>query len=95
MFVSVCSAMPTTSRRCGMITVREAERLVKSFVEGAAPARLPDGLVFGVAHECGWGCSGLFVPARYNSSRAKCVRCECCAEYFSPNKARSHTDTTG
>lgn len=35
-------AMPVSSRRCGLITKREAERLVKSFLEAIPPPRLPE-----------------------------------------------------
>ena len=59
-------AMPVSSRRCGMITRREAERLVKSFLDDAAPPKLPDDFVFDVEHSCGWGCRGAFIPSRYN-----------------------------
>ena len=43
-----------------------------------------------VRHQCGWGNEGVFVPARYNSSRAKCIRCSVCDTYFSPNKFIFH-----
>jgi len=59
-------AMPVSSRRCGMITRREAERLVRSFLDDAAPPKLPDDFVFDVEHSCGWGCRGVFIPSRYN-----------------------------
>ena len=52
--------------RCGMITRREAERLYKSFFDAIEPPNLPDDFVFSVYHECGWGCAGFFIPARYN-----------------------------
>lgn len=72
-------AMPLSSRRCGTITKREAQRLVESFLQHLpSPPRLPENFVFEVEHHCGWGCSGLFVPTRYNSSRAKCVQCAFC-----------------
>ena len=83
-------AMPVSSRRCGMITKREAERLVKSFLEEMAPPKLPDDFAFDVSHDCGWGCRGSFIPSRYNSSRAKCVKCYYCNMYFSPNKFIFH-----
>lgn len=67
-------AMPSSSRRCGMITRREAERLVNSFLESTKPLNLPENFVFEVYHHCAWGCRGLFFPIRYNSSRAKCIR---------------------
>ena len=41
-------AMPVSSRRCGMITKREAERLVKSFLEDAEPPKLPEDFAFQV-----------------------------------------------
>ncbi|XP_041279506.1 SKI family transcriptional corepressor 2 [Onychostruthus taczanowskii] len=63
-------AMPISSRRCGMITKREAERLCKSFLGENRPPKLPDNFAFDVSHECAWGCRGSFIPARYNSSRA-------------------------
>ncbi|CAG5126521.1 unnamed protein product [Candidula unifasciata] len=83
-------AMPVSSRRCGMITKREAERLVKSFLEENTPPKLPDDFAFDVHHECGWGCRGFFEPSRYNSSRAKCIKCSFCNMYFSPNKFIFH-----
>ncbi|XP_074650277.1 SKI family transcriptional corepressor 1 homolog-B-like [Tubulanus polymorphus] len=83
-------AMPISSRRCGMITKREAERLVKSFLEENTPPKLPENFSFEVEHNCGWGCRGLFVPSRYNSSRAKCIKCTYCNMYFSPNKFIFH-----
>ena len=81
-------AMPISSRRCGMITRREAERLCKSFLGDNSPPRLPDNFAFEILHDCAWGCRGQFVPGRYNSSRAKCIKCSFCAIFFSPNKAR-------
>ena len=47
-----------------------------------------------VHHECGWGCHGYFEPARYNSSRAKCIKCGYCSVYFSPNKFIFHFHRT-
>ena len=87
-------AMPVSSRRCGMISKREAERLVKSFLDDSAPLKLPDDFVFDVKHVCGWGGRGTFVPARYNSSRAKCIQCSFCNMYFSPNKFIFHFHRT-
>ncbi|XP_054754089.2 SKI family transcriptional corepressor 1 homolog-B-like [Lytechinus pictus] len=84
-------AMPVSSRRCGMITKREAERLCKSFLCESRPPKLPDNFAFDVYHECAWGCRGDFVPSRYNSSRAKCIKCVYCGLYFSPNKFIFHT----
>ena len=83
-------AMPISSRRCGMITKREAERLVKSFLEEHEPPKLPENFAFRVRHTCGWGCHGQFLPARYNSSRAKCIKCDYCSMYYSPNKFIFH-----
>ncbi|ESN96290.1 hypothetical protein HELRODRAFT_123537, partial [Helobdella robusta] len=83
-------AMPSSSRRCGMITKREAERLVHSFLDDVIPPKLPDDFTFRVQHDCGWGCRGAFVPSRYNSSRAKCIKCLICDVYFSPNKFIFH-----
>ena len=82
--------MPAASRRCGVITKREAERLVKLFVGDSPPPRLPADFVFSVRHSCGWGCGGSFLPGRYNSSRAKCIKCDRCEEFFSPNKFVFH-----
>ena len=82
--------MPISSRRCGMITKREAERLVKSFIGDAEPPKLPENFSFQVKHECGWGCKGQFIPSRYNSSRAKCIKCVYCNVFFSPNKFIFH-----
>lgn len=42
-------------------------------------------------HECAWGCRGSFVPSRYNSSRAKCIKCVVCGLFFSPNKFIFHS----
>lgn len=83
--------MPVSSRRCGMITKREAERLCKSFLSESAPPKLPDDFSFHVFHKCAWGCKGTFVPSRYNSSRAKCIQCDHCRMYFSPNKFIFHS----
>ena len=87
-------AMPISSRRCGMITKREAERLVKSFLEDNAPPKLPENFFFEVEHNCGWGCRGRFEPSRYNSSRAKCIKCTLCNLFFSPNKFIFHFHRT-
>ncbi|KAL3866592.1 hypothetical protein ACJMK2_043879 [Sinanodonta woodiana] len=87
-------AMPISSRRCGMITKREAERLVKSFLEDNAPPKLPENFCFDVYHKCGWGGRGKFEPSRYNSSRAKCIKCDSCNLYFSPNKFIFHFHRT-
>ncbi|XP_066457939.1 SKI family transcriptional corepressor 2 isoform X3 [Eleutherodactylus coqui] len=87
-------AMPISSRRCGMITKREAERLCKSFLGENRPPKLPDNFAFDVSHECAWGCRGNFIPARYNSSRAKCIKCTYCNMYFSPNKFIFHSHRT-
>jgi hypothetical protein len=83
-------AMPNSSRRCGMITKKEAERLVDSFLSESKPLRLPDNFSFEIHHKCGYGCQGYFFPARYNSSRAKCIRCFYCGLFFSPNKFLFH-----
>ncbi|XP_071964166.1 SKI family transcriptional corepressor 1 homolog-B-like [Antedon mediterranea] len=84
-------AMPISSRRCGMITKHEAERLVKSFLEETKPIKLPDNFTFEVQHTCSWGCQGNFIPSRYNSSRAKCIKCKFCTVYLSPNKFIFHS----
>ncbi|XP_055385523.1 probable cyclin-dependent serine/threonine-protein kinase DDB_G0292550 [Condylostylus longicornis] len=88
-------AMPVSSRRCGMITRREAERLCKSFLGDNSPPRLPDDFAFNVHHECAWGCRGSFLPSRYNSSRAKCIKCSYCGLFFSPNKFIFHSHRIG
>ncbi|KAI0208646.1 hypothetical protein LSAT2_006700 [Lamellibrachia satsuma] len=88
-------AMPISSRRCGMITRHEAERLVRSFLADAKPPKLPENFAFDVSHNCGWGCRGSFIPARYNSSRAKCIKCATCSVFFSPNKFIFHFHRTG
>ncbi|KAJ8002460.1 hypothetical protein DPEC_G00159150 [Dallia pectoralis] len=87
-------AMPISSRRCGMITKREAERLCKSFIGAHNPPKLPENFSFDVSHECAWGSRGNFIPARYNSSRAKCIKCAYCNMYFSPNKFIFHSHRT-
>ncbi|XP_038558067.1 SKI family transcriptional corepressor 1 homolog-B-like isoform X2 [Micropterus salmoides] len=87
-------AMPISSRRCGMITKREAERLCKSFLGAHSPPKLPENFAFDVSHDCAWGCRGSFIPARYNSSRAKCIKCSFCNMYFSPNKFIFHSHRT-
>ncbi|KAH8336646.1 hypothetical protein KR074_009775, partial [Drosophila pseudoananassae] len=84
-------AMPVSSRRCGMITRREAERLCKSFLGDNSPPQLPDDFAFNVQHKCAWGCRGSFLPSRYNSSRAKCIKCSYCGMFFSPNKFIFHS----
>ncbi|CAF92830.1 unnamed protein product, partial [Tetraodon nigroviridis] len=78
-------AMPISSRRCGMITKREAERLCKSFLGENSPPKLPDNFAFDVTHECAWG-----LPC----SRAKCIKCSFCNMYFSPNKFIFHSHRT-
>ncbi|KAM8894224.1 SKI family transcriptional corepressor 1a isoform 2-T2 [Spinachia spinachia] len=87
-------AMPISSRRCGMITKREAERLCKSFLGAHSPPKLPENFAFDVTHDCAWGSRGSFIPARYNSSRAKCIKCSFCNMYFSPNKFIFHSHRT-
>ena len=84
-------AMPISSRRCGMITKKEAERLVKSFLDVNKPPSLPDSFTFKVQHKCAYGCHGSFFPSRYNSSRAKCIRCSDCNAFYSPNKFIFHS----
>ena len=74
-----------------MITSREAERLCKSFLGDNSPPRLPDSFAFEIMHDCAWGCRGQFMPARYNSSRAKCIKCTFCSIFFSPNKFVFHS----
>ena len=83
-------AMPASSRRCGVISKREAERLVRSFLDDNSPPKLPLDTMFHVSHTCGWGAKGLFIASRYISSRAKCIRCEACNTFFSPNKFIFH-----
>ncbi|XP_010154244.1 PREDICTED: SKI family transcriptional corepressor 1-like, partial [Eurypyga helias] len=65
---------------------KNAERLCKSFLGEHKPPKLPENFAFDVVHECAWGSRGSFIPARYNSSRAKCIKCSYCSMYFSPNK---------
>ncbi|XP_075243867.1 uncharacterized protein LOC142338118 [Convolutriloba macropyga] len=84
-------AMPISSRRCGMITYREAERLCKSFLCESYPPPIPENFQFRVYHACSYGCNGTFHPNRYNSSRAKCIRCDHCSVFFSPNKFIFHS----
>ncbi|XP_009468483.1 PREDICTED: SKI family transcriptional corepressor 1 [Nipponia nippon] len=95
----LCTACPSCPappppRRCGMITKREAERLCKSFLGEHKPPKLPENFAFDVVHECAWGSRGSFIPARYNSSRAKCIKCSYCSMYFSPNKFIFHSHRT-
>lgn len=52
---------------------------------------MPDDFAFSVHHECAWGCRGSFLPSRYNSSRAKCIKCIVCGLFFSPNKFIFHS----
>lgn len=77
--------------RCGMITKREADRLCRSFLSDNRPPSLPEHFAFDVYHRCAWGSRGSFIPARYNSSRAKCIRCSYCNLFFSPNKFIFHS----
>lgn len=51
-------AMASSSRRCGMITRKEAERLVKSFLDETRPPALPENFSFCVEHRCEFGCQG-------------------------------------
>ena len=53
-----------------------------------------ENFAFDVVHECAWGSRGSFIPARYNSSRAKCIKCGYCSMYFSPNKFIFHSHRT-
>ncbi|VDN21342.1 unnamed protein product, partial [Dibothriocephalus latus] len=39
-------AMPSSSRRCGTITKREAQRLVESFLQELPPPKLPENFAF-------------------------------------------------
>lgn len=75
----------------GMITKREAERLCKSFLQQTAPPNLPENYEFQIYHRCSYGAAGSFVPTRYNSSRAKCIKCHHCHDFFSPNKFIFHS----
>lgn len=84
-------AMPSSSRRCGMITRREAERLCRSFLVEEQPPELPENFHFAIAHRVNYGCKGRFIPARYISSRAKCIECFYCGEFYSPNKFIFHS----
>lgn len=84
-------AMPSSSRRCGMITMREAERLCRSFLVEEQPPELPENFYFTIAHRVNYGCKGRFIPARYISSRAKCIECFYCGEFYSPNKFIFHS----
>ena len=84
-------AVPPSSRRCGLITKHEAERLVRSFTEGTRPPNLPPGFAFDVCHKCGWGCHGKFYVEKYTSSRAKCIECKFCKEVLAPNKFIFHS----
>lgn len=78
-------------RTLGMITKREAERLCKSFLQQTAPPKLPENYEFQIYHRCSYGAAGSFVPTRYNSSRAKCIKCHHCGDFFSPNKFIFHS----
>lgn len=90
------NAMPVSSRRCGMITTQEADRLVNSFLDENKPPALPQNFFFEIEHACGFGCTGVFYPSRYNSSRAKCIRCKLCGVFLSPNKFVFHMhESTG
>ena len=56
-----------------------------------SPPKLPENFAFDVSHQCAWGCRGAFLPSRYNSSRAKCIKCFLCNLFFSPNKFIFHS----
>lgn len=56
---------------------------------------MPEDFAFSVHHECAWGCQGAFLPSRYNSSRAKCIKCAYCGLFFSPNKFIFHSHRSG
>lgn len=87
-------AIPPTSRRCGMITIREAERLCKSFLSFIPPPALPEEYAFDVYHNYSWGCVGKFFPRLYTNSRAKCIKCDYCHKFHSPNKFIFHVHRT-
>ncbi len=61
---------------------------------GSQPSQITREFAFDVTHECSWGSRGSFIPARYNSSRAKCIKCTYCNMYFSPNKFIFHSHRT-
>jgi hypothetical protein len=50
-------AMPTSLKRSGIIHKRDAERLVRSFLEENQTFDFPKNLVIIVEHEFGWGMS--------------------------------------
>uniref|UniRef100_A0A2K6CZQ5 SKI/SNO/DAC domain-containing protein n=1 Tax=Macaca nemestrina TaxID=9545 RepID=A0A2K6CZQ5_MACNE len=81
-------AMPISSRRCGMITKREAERLRSC--ENRPPKR-KNNFAFRRVTRCA-GCRAAS-PPRYNSSRAKASN-HYCNMYFSPNKFISTPTST-
>lgn len=90
----MCNFPTSTPQLSQILAKREAERLCKSFLADSPPPKLPDDFEFVVAHKCGWGCRGSFLPSRYNSSRAKCLRCHTCDQFFSPNKFIFHSHRT-
>ena len=55
--------------------------------ESESYSKLKPSCAWGCFHfhfpRCAWGCRGQFMPARYNSSRAKCIKCSFCRFYFS------------
>ncbi|KAI3384549.1 hypothetical protein SNEBB_003616 [Seison nebaliae] len=85
------NALPPTSRRCGMISLKEAKRLITSFLDEPKPLNLDKNYSFQVRHSCAWGAFGSFQPNKYSSSRAKCIECYTCHNLFSPNKFIFHS----
>lgn len=71
------------------------KRTITTDMSICATYRLPEDFAFSVHHECAWGCRGAFLPARYNSSRAKCIKCSYCGLFFSPNKFIFHSHRIG
>nr|XP_011752580.1 LOW QUALITY PROTEIN: SKI family transcriptional corepressor 2 [Macaca nemestrina] len=84
-------AMPISSRRCGMITKREAERLCASRSCENRPPKRKNNFAFRRVTRCA-GCRAAS-PPRYNSSRAKASN-HYCNMYFSPNKFISTPTST-
>ncbi|KAL7296909.1 hypothetical protein TKK_0010299 [Trichogramma kaykai] len=92
--ISISVTGRSTKIRVLTATDNYAAKLTVCSDSGIAPGEtdaLPEDFTFMVYHECAWGCKGIFMPSRYNSSRAKCIKCTICGIFFSPNKFIFHS----
>ena len=86
--------MSFNSKRYGMITIKDAKRLVNSFLaedKALGTNKTLQDLSFEVEHICGSGSEGIFYASLYTNNRAKCISCLFCDELLTPNKFVLHT----